>query len=116
MRSFTPRNFSSRSAYCSRVPRRKKRVIRSGSVTSARSLRHGSERHPAARRQVEAPVGPLRHHLEQPEGDEEETRVEPELRPAARRALERHQRTPRQRRASRAKKLKERKATTKMTR
>src|SRR5207253_3510118 len=63
-------------------------------------LRDRRERELAARRQVEAVVGPLRHDLEEPETGQQEEDLEYQLRPAAGRARERHQRTPRQRRAS----------------
>src|SRR5438876_868138 len=73
-------------------------------------LRDGRQRELATRRQVEAVVGPLRHHLEEPETGQQEEDLEYQLRPAACRPRERHQRTPRQRRASSAKNVKPRNA------
>ena len=78
--------------------------------------RHGREREPSRRRQVEAKVRPLRHHLQESEARQQETHLETELGPVPRRAPELHQRTPRQRRASSAKNVRARNPAVKNTR
>jgi hypothetical protein len=74
------------------------------------------ERERPRRRQVEAPARPLGDDLEEREPGQQEHDLQRELRPAARRAPEPHQRTPRQRRASSAKNVRARNASVKSTR
>ena len=68
------------------------------------------------RRQIEAAARALGDDLEESHPDEEKDRLKPELAPLAGRTRGGHQRRPRQRRVSSARKVKARKAPVKRTR